>query len=108
MLKITPKITELLFDLSQIEIEENTCFLNGDLSELSNNLLKLYCVTDNQNSREKIIAIMSEAGYPWLSKSNGCVLKGTAIEQRQAVIAENLFMSEDDFLNMLPANSYFH
>lgn len=105
MLKINSKITELL---SEIEVAENENFLEGDLMDLRNDLLKLYCVTDNQNSREKIIAIMSEAGYPWFLRGEGSPAVSTVFKEHQKVDAEELFMPEEDFLNLLPANSHFH
>lgn len=109
MLKITPKITELLFDISEIEVADNAHYLLGDITDLRNNLLKLYRVTDNQTSREKIIAIMSEAGYPWFGKlAKATQHKVNNIELKITSENEEQFMSEEDFLDLLPANSHFH
>lgn len=109
MLKITPKITELLFDISEIEAADNAHFLLGELTDLRNNLLKLYRVTDNQTSREKIIAIMSEAGYPWFGKlAMATQNKVDNVELKRTPEREEQLMSEEDFLNLLPANGHFH
>lgn len=118
MIKITPKITELLFDISELEVTENVYFLHNEPANLRNNLLKLYRVTDNEASREKIIAIMSEAGYSWFAKlvgsSHSQVVESThsgipTLEMPiQQAANEEEFMSEEDFLDLLPANSHFH
>ncbi len=107
-MKITPKITELLFDLSEIETDENSQYLSGDVSQLRNNLLQLYRATDSDASRETIIAIMSEAGYPWfgrLAKSSTRALREIPLK---TVANENEFLSDEGFLELLPANTYFH
>ena len=107
-MKITRRRTELLFDLSEIESSENSEYITGDVSQLRSNLLQLYCVTDNCASRETIIAIMTEAGYSWfgpLAKSHKRAIREVT---RKAVANQSEFMSEDDFLELLPANHYFH
>jgi len=108
LMKITPRITELLFDLSEIETNENNEFLTGDASELRNNLLQLYRATDSHTSRETIISIMTEAGYPWfgrLAKASNRVVRDIPLK---AVANEGQFMSDEDFLDLLPANGHFH
>lgn len=107
-MKITPRITELLFDLSEIETSENGNFLTGDASELRNNLLRLYRVTDSHSSREAIISIMTEAGYPWfghLAKASSEVVREISLK---VAANEGEFMSDEDFLDLLPANGHFH
>ena len=107
-MKITPRITELLFDLREIETSENSHYLNGEVDELRNNLLQLYRASDSYSSREMIISIMTEAGYPWfgrLAKTSSDELLETS---RQWSVNENQFMSEEDFLELLPANGHFH
>ncbi|MFT6407454.1 MAG: hypothetical protein ACJAQ6_000866 [Arenicella sp.] len=104
-MKITPRIAELLCDLSEIE---NNHYLTADVGELRNNLLQLYRVTDCHSSRETIIAIMTEAGYPWfgrLAKASSRVIRDIPLKQ---AANECQFMSDDDFLELLPANGHFH
>ena len=67
-MKINSKVTELLCDLSEIESLENSNFKAEKASDLRNSLLKLYRSTANPQSRDTIIAIMTEAGYPWFGK----------------------------------------
>jgi len=107
-MKITPRITELLFDLSEIETNDNKDYLTGDIENLRNNLLLLYRTTDSNTSRETIIAIMTEAGYPWfgrLAKASNEIVREIP---SKAVVNESQFMSDDDFLDLLPANGHFH
>jgi len=114
-MKITPKITELLFDLSEIEGHANSCYLDGDIANLRNNLLQLYVVTKSDQSRETIISIMEEAGYPWfgdLAQSKLASLREIPLKQvaneAQFLEYEERFMSDEDFLDLLPINGYFH
>jgi len=107
-MKITPRITELLFDLSEIETNDNKDYLTGDIENLRNNLLLLYRTTDSNTSRETIIAIMTEAGYPWfgrLAKASNEIVREIP---SKAVANEGQFMSDDDFLDLLPVNGHFH
>jgi len=107
-MKITPRITELLFDLSEIETNDNKDYLTDDVDNLRNNLLLLYRTTDSNTSRETIIAIMTEAGYPWfgrLAKASNQVVREIP---SKAVANEGQFMSDDDFLDLLPVNGHFH
>ncbi|MFT4634338.1 MAG: hypothetical protein ACI854_000339 [Arenicella sp.] len=107
-MKITPRITELLFHLREIETSENSHYLNGEIDELRNNLLQLYKASDSYSSREMIISIMTEAGYPWfgrLAKAHSDALREIP---RQWPVNESQFMSEEDFLELLPANGHFH
>ncbi len=107
-MKITPRVTELLFDLSEIETNNNGDFLSGDVDELRNNLLQLYRETESHSSRETIISIMTEAGYPWfghLANASSRVVRDIPLKP---VANEGQFMSDDDFLDMLPANGHFH
>jgi hypothetical protein len=113
-MKLTETITNLLFNLSELESVENVQFLTGDASVLRSNLLKLYRATDNVESHGVIIEIMRLAGYPWfgeLVKSN----EWRSIEWRsdvksapQAANGDEYWMSEDEFMNLIPANSHFH
>ena len=107
-MKITPRITELLCDLSEIEAIDNKDYLTGDIDDLRNNLLQLYRATESNTSRETIIAIMTEAGYPWfgrLVKASSQVVRDIP---SKAVANEGQFMSDEDFLDLLPANGHFH
>lgn len=103
-MKINSKITELLCDLSESESLENSHFMAEKTSDLRNSLLRLYRSTANPHSRDTIIAIMTEAGYPWFGK--------LARSGKQSLVSTPSshvdFMSEEDFLDLLPINGHFH
>ena len=111
-MKITRKITELLFDLSE---SESSVDLIGDVNDLRRTLLQLYRVTESDESRETIISIMTEAGYPWFGHLANASdpslrkipLKNVANEEQYTLVEEQ-FMSDEDFLDLLPINGYFH
>jgi len=118
-MKLNPKMIELLVELSAIEAAENQSLLIGDGLFLRKNLLTLYRRTDKPQSHILIIQIMAEGGYPWFSKlvegANELTPLDTAslnVEPLE-IQPENgssieLFMSEDEFLELLPANGHFH
>jgi len=114
-MKLTPKITELLLDLSEIEERDTYQYLTGDISDLRNKLLQLYRSTESDQSREKIISIMTEAGYPWFGKLaqaskqslREIPLKDVANEEEFSA-NEGKLMSDEDFLDLLPINGHFH
>jgi len=108
-MKINTKITELLCDLSEIETTENSQLLAAEENDLRGNLLQLYRSTDNSASKDTIIAIMTEAGYPWFGKL-ARTSNETAVTVPDRSVGENTpqFMSDDDFLDLLPINGLFH
>ena len=107
-MKITPRITELLFDLSEIESGENNQYLTGDIDELRNNLLQLYQATDSHSSRETIVAIMTEAGYPLFDRLATVGEHTLGDIPLKKTGNEGKVMSDEDFFDLLPANGHFH
>jgi len=114
-MKITPKITELLFDLSETENHDNGAYLSGDLAGLRGDLLRLYRTTESHQSRETIISIMTEAGYPWFGRLADASEQSLRDIPLKEVANEELFslsgdrvMSDEDFLDLLPINGHFH
>jgi len=114
-MKFNSKVAELLCDLSDIETPENSQLLAEQGNDLTSNLLELYRVTDNSSSKLTINAIMAEAGYPTLddldSEQSISTLQHSAIINAPSTSltqTEHGLLSEDDFLDLLPANCYFH
>jgi len=114
-MKINSKVTELLCDLSEIESSENKHLLAAEAGDLRGNLLRLYRATDSDASKETITEIMTEAGYPWFAKLAGAdnkTAKNTAstVSAPSRTIEESQpnLLSDEDFLDLLPANSFFH
>lgn len=108
-MKINSKITELLFSLSEMECSRNRKLLAVEEHDLRKNLLHLYRATNNPASHDIIVAIMTEAGFPWFGKFVRSGFKPAVSEPSGAdtLIGEK-FMSDDDFIDLLPANGYFH
>ncbi|GAA6137588.1 hypothetical protein NBRC116583_13350 [Arenicella sp. 4NH20-0111] len=107
-MKLSETVIELMFELSNLEGEKHSGFLHGEGSILRNNLLKLFEVTDNPESQEIIIDIMSEAGYPWfnkLAKPKRDLAKQNSME---STVETPRIMSDDDFMSLLPANGQLH
>ncbi len=108
-MKLTETVIELMFELSNIEGDRHSQFLHGDGNLLRNNLLKLFKATENPESHDIIIDIMSEAGYPWFGK-----LARSNREEVRTVIEmpvqndDSKIMSDDDFMDLLPANGRIH
>lgn len=110
-MKRNNKITALLSELSGLEPVEHKQFLEGEGQLLRNNLLTLYSQTSNKESHDVIVDIMSEAGYSWFGKlASAARYSLDSVSQRKIADSDNndLFMSEDDFLELLPVNGHFH
>jgi len=101
-MKLTETVIELMFELSNIE-----GFKHFDSNEvdLRNNLLKLFNATNNPAAHDIIIEIMNEAGYPWF---------GTIARAEEMVtpaswsLEANKVMSDDEFMDLIPANGRLH
>jgi len=112
-MKLNETVIELMFELSNLEGDEHSHFLHGDGNLLRNNLLKLFKMTENPESHEIIIDIMSEAGYPWFGKlarsSDEHLLTVAELElPAQSESGAERIMSDDDFMDLLPANGHIH
>ncbi len=112
-MQLNLKITRLLFRLSEIEAQDHCHYLIGDGNLLRNNLLKLYRATKNPDSHEIIIKIMTEAGYPWFEKLARSRSNIAAINSEigHAPIPSSKplkFLSEQEFLSLLPVNEFIH
>ena len=108
-IKINSKITELLLNLSEMECSYKQQLLTVEEHDLRKNLLQLYRATDNPASHDIIVAIMTEAGFPWFGKFVRSGYQPVVSEPTQAdPLIGDKFMSDDDFIDLLPANGFFH
>ncbi len=109
-MKLTQTVIELMFELSTIEGDQHSEFLDGEGQILRNNLLELFQKTDNPESHDIIIDIMSEAGYPWfgkLARSQDDSIRAVANMPAQNDGTDRI-MSDDEFMELLPANGRIH
>lgn len=109
-MKLTETVIELMFELSDIEFPHNAHYLCGDGAKLIDNLLTLFNETKNPATHEIIIDIMNEAGHPFLGHDEETIDENinAASNLISAYKCPDQLMSDDQFLDLLPANSYFH
>ncbi len=107
-MKLTEAVIELMFELSSIEGDKHSEFLNGDGQILRNNLLKLFRATENPESHDIIIDIMSEAGYPWFGKLALVESENAHAIADMSVENDDRIMSDDELMELLPANGHLH
>lgn len=108
-MKLTEAVIELMFELSNIEGVKH---FDGNEVDLRNNLLKLFNATNNPAAHEIIIEIMNEAGYPWFGtiarseESSSSVSAKVGAEKVHP--GEDKVMSDDEFMDLIPANGRLH
>ncbi|GHA02133.1 hypothetical protein GCM10008090_09260 [Arenicella chitinivorans] len=109
-MKLTQQITNLLFELSELECREHTRYLIGDGVTLRNNLIKLFDKTELESAREIIREILQQAGDPWLDLDKLPVAPNMTLFDAQSIDAQNddFLLTEEEFLELIPANGHFH
>ena len=107
-MKLTDNISDLLLDLSELEAPENNHLLIGDGELLRNNLLKLYRRTDNEVSHSVINQIMVEAGYPWFDELAKSLDRQISEILEYSKTEDGGGLSDDEFMQLIPPNGYFH
>jgi hypothetical protein len=109
-MKLTPRTNELLRELGKFVNESQRPLLNRDESELRKNLLSLYRMTRDVRIHDLVIQIMAEGGYSWFGKlalsANRAVDEARSLESHQ--VESEFQLSDDEFMDLLPANTHFH
>ncbi|MCH2190623.1 MAG: hypothetical protein MK188_06855 [Gammaproteobacteria bacterium] len=101
-MKLTETVLELMFELSTIE---GVNHFDGNEVDLRNKLLKLFNATRNRAAHDIIIEIMNEAGYPWFAT----IARAEEFRSPSSWSLEhNKTMSDDEFMDLMPANGRFH
>ncbi|MCH2190625.1 MAG: hypothetical protein MK188_06865 [Gammaproteobacteria bacterium] len=108
-MKLTQQVIELMFELSSIDGIDSNKYLNSNGDQLRSNLLNLFNTTENTQAHEIIINIFSEAGCPWF----GTIARGEGFAYEELVKVaeiqeEGKLMSDDAFMELLPANGRIH
>ena len=104
-MKLTETVIELMFELSNIE---GVKVFESDTTQLRNSLLELYNSTDNPDAHDIIIDIMSAAGYPWFENVARVEREGQVAITAAPRSAPSRVMSDDDFMDLIPANGHLH
>lgn len=108
-MKLTQQVIELMFELSNIDGVDTSRYLDSQVEDLRSNLLSLFNTTENTEAHEIIINIFSEAGCPWfgtIARDQGFVYEELC-NVSDALENGNL-MSDDAFMELLPANGHIH
>ena len=109
-MKLTQNVIELMFELSAIEGIDHNKYLRGQGDSLRKNLLSLFKNTENAEAHEIIINIFSEAGCPWfgtIARDNSFAYEELSLEPK-VVLEEGKLMSDEAFIELLPANGHIH
>ncbi|WP_189399870.1 hypothetical protein [Arenicella chitinivorans] len=121
-MKVTDELTNLVVELGELESFERAGAVISQEGVSVKALLSLFNETDNPRSKQVVREIFDEAGYGWLFElDQGCVesaaaLKTTTIENASATdelvvikeIPDNGYLTEEEFLDLMPASAYFH
>ena len=109
-MKLSAEVSDLLVELIDIESIDHNQLLKGNTDLLCQNLLAIYGKTSNQKSHDLILEIIDKGGYSlfgssfdYLGDSN---LGSESILSRE--YETNFKMTEDEFMDLLPINGYFH
>ena len=110
-MKLSAEVSDLLVELIDIESIDHNQLLKGNTDLLCQNLLAIYGKTSNQKSHDLILEIIDKGGYSlfgtsfdYLGDSN---LNSDSILSNMEQQAD-FKMTEEDFMDLLPVNGYFH
>lgn len=111
-MKLSAEVSDLLVELIDIESIDHKQLLKGSADLLCQNLLALYGRTSNQKSHDLILEIIDKGGYSifgssfdYLGQSNSY---GNSVVPIKHDLGHGFEMSEDEFMDLLPINGYFH
>ncbi len=109
-MKVTEAVIRMMFELSAIEGDFSTEYLNAEGALLRNNLLTLFNQTRNQDSQDLIIRIMNEAGYPWFGALANTTHERSDVDliQPSDLPSSDTELDEETFMLLIPANGYIH
>jgi len=111
-MKLSAEVSNLLVQLIDIESIDHSQLLKGSTELLCQNLLALYGRTSNQRSQDLILEIMDKGGYSIFGSSFDYLGQSDAFinqiaSAKRATHAE-FEMNEEEFMDLLPINGYFH
>jgi len=108
-MKLSAEVSDLLVKLIDLESIDQKQLLKGNTDLLCQNLLAIYGKTSNQKSHDLILEIIDKGGYSLFGSSYDYLAESsfnnTTFVTNPSV---GFAMSEDEFMDLLPANGYFH
>ena len=112
-MKLSNKVSELLIELVDIEAIDHEHLIENNAGLLCQNLVKLYGNTSNQKSQDLIIQIIDQGDFSFFSPRNE--LNTHDLGFTEVFLTENVTtesgdfdLDEDEFMDLLPINGYFH
>ena len=121
-MKVTDELTDLVVELGELESFERAGAVISHEGVSVKALLSLFNETDNPRSKQVVREIFDEAGFGWLLEldeecfESAAGLKAITTEKASGVddrvgvkeVPENGYLSEEEFLDLMPASAYFH
>ena len=121
-MKVTNELTELVVELGELESFERAGLVFDSQGVSVRELLQLFNETENPRSKQVVREIFDEVGYGWFIELDEMTFRSAAglkaIKSGQnsgcdkhvvaTMIAADKLMSDDDFLDLMPASSHFH
>lgn len=111
-MKLSTKTNELIFELGALLNKEQQPYLMGEGIDLRRNLLLLYRCTSDSRKHELIVQIMAEGGYPWFAKlarkASRILEVDVKTDNLETNSEQDFLLSDDEFMDLLPANGHFH
>lgn len=111
-MKLSNEISDLLIELVDIESIDSDLLLTGNMGLLCHHLLELYGKTSNQKSHELIISIIDKSGYSLFGPRTDIARRSDRyngdLAEATVTSAGNFELDEDEFMDLLPINGYFH
>jgi len=108
-MKLSAEVSDLLVKLIDIESIDHKQLLKGNTDLLCQNLLAIYGKTSNQQSHDLILEIIDKGGYSLFGTSFDYL--GDSNIGKESVLSNysmDFEMNEDEFMDLLPVNGYFH
>ncbi|RBP49123.1 hypothetical protein [Arenicella xantha] len=121
-MKVTDELTDLVVELGELESFELAGMLINQNGVSVKGLLQLFNQTDNLRSKQVVREIFDEMGYGWFVELDEMTFRSAAglkkIKTKQTsgcdthivarAISEDEILSDQEFLELIPINQYFH
>ena len=118
LMKLSNEVNELLVELVNLESIDNSQLLEVNAGMLCQNLIEIYGKTTNSKTQDLIIKIIDKSGYSFFGPRSDKFIsnESTLTEEVEDTVtsvasyssASDFVIDEDDFMNLVPINGYFH
>lgn len=112
-MKFSNKVSELLIELVDIEALDHEHLTETNAGLLCQNLVKLYGNTSNQKSQDLIIQIIDQGDFSFFTPRNELNAQDLGystlfLTENVTAESDDFALDEDEFMDLLPINGYFH